>query len=165
MGNSPHGGIIRERWDSSGRFIDSSRNRPPPQLKSGVRLPPIAATGGPKGRRTAWGLSSTPRRRRWCSRRACTFPVVAIDSLAQILTNEVRSPPWFESTRRRKSCNGDIFGRQRLKSHVIKHVPDYSVRRESRRSPVGANPIRPIGRSAGSNQSDEGGNEFVEVLW
>ena len=41
----------------------------------------------------------------------------------------------------------------------------YSVRRESRRSPVGANPIRPIGRSAGSNQSDEGGNEFVEVLW
>ena len=41
----------------------------------------------------------------------------------------------------------------------------YSVRRESRRSPVGANSIRPIGRSAGSNQSDEGGNEFVEVLW
>jgi hypothetical protein len=40
-----------------------------------------------------------------------------------------------------------------------------SVRRESRRSPVGANPIRPVGRSAGSNQSDEGGNEFVEVLW
>jgi hypothetical protein len=30
---------------------------------------------------------------------------------------------------------------------------------------VGANPTRPIGRSAGSNQSDEGGNEFVEVLW
>ena len=29
---------------------------------------------------------------------------------------------------------------------------------------MGANPIRPIGRSAGSNQSDEGGNEFVEVL-
>ena len=28
-----------------------------------------------------------------------------------------------------------------------------SVRRESRRSPVGANPTRPIGRSAGSNQS------------
>ncbi len=27
-----------------------------------------------------------------------------------------------------------------------------------------ANSTRPIGRSAGSNQSDEGGNEFVEVL-
>jgi len=38
------------------------------------------------------------------------------------------------------------------------------VRRESRRSPVGANPTRPVGRSAGSNQGDEGGNEFVEVL-
>ena len=30
-----------------------------------------------------------------------------------------------------------------------------SVRRASRRSPVGANPTRPIGRSAGSNQGDE----------
>ena len=30
-----------------------------------------------------------------------------------------------------------------------------SVRRESRRFPAGANPARPIGRSAGSNQSDE----------
>ena len=29
---------------------------------------------------------------------------------------------------------------------------------------MGANPARPIGRSAGSNQSGEGGNEFVEVL-
>ena len=34
--------------------------------------------------------------------------------------------------------------------------PNNSVRRESRRSPVGANPTRPIGRSAGSNQGDEG---------
>jgi hypothetical protein len=39
-----------------------------------------------------------------------------------------------------------------------------SVCRESCRSPAGANPARPIGRSAGSNQGDEGGNEFVEVL-
>ena len=42
---------------------------------------------------------------------------------------------------------------------------DNSVRRESRRFPVGANPTRPIGRSAGSNQGDAGGNECVEVLW
>ena len=28
-----------------------------------------------------------------------------------------------------------------------------------------ANPTRPIGRSAGSNQGDAGGNECVEVLW
>ena len=40
---------------------------------------------------------------------------------------------------------------------------EYAVK--SRRSSAGANPARPIGRSAGSNQSDEGGNEFVEVLW
>jgi hypothetical protein len=39
-----------------------------------------------------------------------------------------------------------------------------SARGETRRSPVGANPIRPIGRSAGSNQGDAGSNEFVEVL-
>ena len=39
------------------------------------------------------------------------------------------------------------------------------VCRESRRFPVGANPTRPIGRSAGSNQSGAGGNECVEVLW
>src|ERR1700680_4470800 len=31
-------------------------------------------------------------------------------------------------------------------------MPGRSVLRESRLSPVGANPIRPIGRSAGSNQ-------------
>ena len=30
---------------------------------------------------------------------------------------------------------------------------------------MGANPIRPSGRSAESNQGDEGGNEFVEILW
>jgi hypothetical protein len=30
------------------------------------------------------------------------------------------------------------------------------VRRTSRRSPVGANPVRPVGRSAGGSQSDEG---------
>jgi hypothetical protein len=36
---------------------------------------------------------------------------------------------------------------------------------ESRRSPAGANPARPIGRSAGSRQNDGGGNESVEVLW
>ncbi len=39
------------------------------------------------------------------------------------------------------------------------------VCRESRRFSVGANPIRPIGRSAGSNQGDSGGNKCVEVLW
>ena len=43
--------------------------------------------------------------------------------------------------------------------------PEIRVCRESRRSPVGANPTRPIGRSAGSNQGDAGGNKFVEVLW
>ena len=43
--------------------------------------------------------------------------------------------------------------------------PNNSVRRESRRSPVGANPIRPIGRSAGSNQCDEGpDSEFQNSL-
>ena len=30
---------------------------------------------------------------------------------------------------------------------------------------MGANPTRPIGRSAGSNQGDAGGNKCVEVLW
>ena len=34
--------------------------------------------------------------------------------------------------------------------------PKNSVRRESRRSPVGANPARPIGRLARSNQVDAG---------
>ena len=38
----------------------------------------------------------------------------------------------------------------------------YAVK--SRQYPAGANPARPMDRSAGSNQSDEGGNEFVEVL-
>jgi hypothetical protein len=52
-----------------------------------------------------------------------------------------------------------------IKSHVFSDVPSnqYAVKR--RRSPVGANPTRPIGRSAGSNQSGAGGNECVEVLW
>ena len=42
------------------------------------------------------------------------------------------------------------------------HVEGFSnpVRRESRRSPVGANPTRPLGRSAGSNQSGDGGNDI-----
>ena len=44
-------------------------------------------------------------------------------------------------------------------------VPESRYAVKSRRFPAGANPARPIGRSAGSNQSDEGGNEFVEVLW
>lgn len=40
-----------------------------------------------------------------------------------------------------------------------------SVRRASRRSPVGANPTWPIGRSAGSNQGDEGpGSEYQNSL-
>jgi hypothetical protein len=40
-----------------------------------------------------------------------------------------------------------------------------SVRRESRRSPMGANPTWPIGRSAGSNQSDEEpGSEYQNSL-
>ncbi len=42
---------------------------------------------------------------------------------------------------------------------------DKSVCRESRRFSVGANPTRPIGRSAGSNQGGAGGNKCVEVLW
>jgi hypothetical protein len=42
-------------------------------------------------------------------------------------------------------------------------VPESRYAVKSRRFPAGANPARPIGRSAGSNQSDEGGNEFVEV--
>jgi hypothetical protein len=44
-------------------------------------------------------------------------------------------------------------------------TPRKPVRRESRRFPAGANPARSIGRSAGSHQSKEGGNEFVEILW
>jgi hypothetical protein len=43
--------------------------------------------------------------------------------------------------------------------------PSNSGRRESRRSPVGVNPIRPIGRSAGSNQGGARRKEFLEVLW
>ena len=39
--------------------------------------------------------------------------------------------------------------------------PNKRVCRESRRSPVGANPTRPIGRSAGSNQSS---GEFEESV-
>jgi hypothetical protein len=40
---------------------------------------------------------------------------------------------------------------------------EYAVK--SRRFSAGAIPARPIGRSAGSNRSDGGGSEFVEVLW
>ncbi len=42
--------------------------------------------------------------------------------------------------------------------------PSNSVRRESRRSPVGANPTRPIGRSAGSNQGDDGLNSESSII-
>ena len=42
-------------------------------------------------------------------------------------------------------------------------VPD-SVRRESRRSPVGANPTRPIGRSAGSNQATRGRQSLYQQV-
>ncbi len=50
-------------------------------------------------------------------------------------------------------------------TRLINQSPIKRVRRESRRSPVGANPTRPIGRSAGSNQSAAGGNKCGEVLW
>ena len=50
------------------------------------------------------------------------------------------------------------------RTHVGNQSAGLPVCRESCRSPVDANSTRPIGRSAGSNQGDEGGNEFVEVL-
>ena len=59
-------------------------------------------------------------------------------------------------SRRRRRCHNLV----RFVGRAI--IP---VCRESRRFSVGANPTRPIGRSAGSNQSDAGGNKCVEVLW
>jgi hypothetical protein len=47
--------------------------------------------------------------------------------------------------------------------HVVQIDID-SARSESRRSPVDANSVRPISRSAGSDQGDAGGKECVEVI-
>jgi hypothetical protein len=45
--------------------------------------------------------------------------------------------------------------------HPFSQTPRKPVRRESRRSPAGANPARSIGRSAGSNQSSSASGSVV----
>jgi hypothetical protein len=55
-------------------------------------------------------------------------------------------------------CFADIYAGWLVFTATLGDIanPSNSVRRESRRSPVGANPTRPSGRSAESNQGDGG---------
>ena len=76
----------------------------------------------------------------------------------------IRRAPSFGAALRPVGSSSQAVSSTRQTAEVLRN-PEKRVCRVSRRFPVGANPTRPIGHSAGSNQSGAGGNECVEVLW
>ena len=108
------------------------------------------------------------RHRLWLRRNPLTcrsFCVVLVITAAMARTGfgqELRREKSINKTR--PETDSPYLGKYVI-CHTFFENPKYRVCRESRRSPVGANPTRPIGRSAGSNQGDARGNKCVEVLW
>ena len=87
-------------------------------------------------------------------------------SISGLLPGRVDTESWLASPGQSvepvgRSSNEGSFG---LSGEEPLLVPRSKTPYAVKVGDLGTHPIRPIGRSAGRNHSDEGGNEFVEVL-